>query len=222
MKKSEGIKKNQLPDIPGAWGLQLPLGLMADGDYMNHVNTERLLVNPFPYDPQNDRRKGIDWSIILNKVVVPIAALHYDENNPFTINAFLPQDLSKLVFDTFRGYPDAWQYVGALLLPMKVVRKGSVDAPKSYDKTTDTDQPHQGPCTTFVLFAMMNKFDHSVRLVNHRNNHVDFGDVTERKQVLYHELVHLMAMSNDISGDTKSPVDLFVNLAWGSDSGTIL
>jgi hypothetical protein len=220
VKRTEGIEKDQLPDIPGAWGLQLLLGLLAGGDYTSHANKERLLVNPFPYDPSNDSRKGIDWSIILNKAAVSIAATHYDAKNPFTINAFLPPELFRIVTDGFDGYPDEWEYAGAMLLPMNVVRQGSVDAPSSYDRTTDTDQPHAGPCTTFVLFAMANRSDGSLRLVNFRNNLVDFGDVTERKQVLYHELVQLMAMSSD-NGGNQASVDLFVNMAWSPDRGTV-
>jgi hypothetical protein len=141
-----------------------------------------------PYILVNEKLGILSWNLIINKATINCIMTHHDVL--FPIRIILDMDPKILFFDNIKNNNKYENYMGFFLIRFE----------NNSDDYTQHSKPHKSREQYYVFFVFKNVNEHidfplwTYTLTNFRNNIVSWGDVTEKKNILYYEILQLMCM----------------------------
>lgn len=163
---------------------QLLLSSVNKGkDYNNNPKIYR-----DPYTLANEKLGVLSWNLIINKASINCIMQNHDVL--FPIRIILDIDSRTLFYDNILNSKKYTSYMGFFL-----IRFINDD-----DDYTKCSKPHNSKEQYYIFFVFKNenKFFNlplfTYTLTNFRNNIVNWGTVTEKKTVLFYEILQLICM----------------------------
>jgi len=141
-----------------------------------------------PYILVNEKLGILSWNLIINKATINCIMTHHDVL--FPIRIILDMDPKILFFDNIKNNNKYENYMGFFLIRFE----------NNSDDYTQHSKPHKSREQYYVFFVFKNVNEHidfplwTYTLTNFRNNIVSWSDVTEKKNILYYEILQLMCM----------------------------
>ena len=172
----ETIKDNEI---------QLLLSSVTKGTYYK----DNPKIHKDPYTLANEKLGVLSWNLIINKATINCIMTHHDVL--FPIRIILDMDPQILFYDNILHSKKYNNYMGFFLIRFEN------DEDEKYTKHS---KPHNSKEQYYVFFVFKNEnkfFDFPLftyTLTNFRNNIVNWGDVTEKKTILFHEIIQLICM----------------------------
>jgi hypothetical protein len=141
-----------------------------------------------PYTLVNEKLGILSWNLIINKATINCIMTHH--NVLFPIRIILDMNPEILFYDNILTSEKYKNYMGFFLIRFE----------NDSDEYTHNSKPHISREQYYVFFVFKN-FNKNIdfplwtyTLTNFRNNIVSWGDVTEKKTILYYEILQLMCM----------------------------
>jgi hypothetical protein len=180
---------NQNPIIFGEYinNKQLLLSNIETGEKYN--NYEKIYRDP--YLLHDEKLGALSWNMIINKAT--LNCIMKNDKEIFPIRIVLNMQPHKLYYDNIMDTGKYTNYMGFFLIRFE----------NDSDVLTTNSKPHNSEQEYYIFFVFKNDsiFDFKTyTLTNFRNNIVSWGNVTEKKTVLFHEIIQLMCMhkNNDV------------------------
>jgi hypothetical protein len=141
-----------------------------------------------PYTLVNEKLGLLSWNMIINKATVNCIIKYHDVL--FPIRIILDMNPEILFYDNIMNTEKFQNYMGFFLIRFK--NDENIDTLKSRPHDSKEQYyiffifKHQRPGLNFSLYTYI--------LTSFRNNIVNWGTVTDKRTVLYHEIIQLICM----------------------------
>ena len=178
-------KKMLLEELIDINEKQLLLSNVKTGESYNNNNSK---VYRDPFTLVNEKLGVLSWNMIINKATVNCIMDHH--KILFPIRIILDMNLETLFYDNIMNTGKFKNYMGFFLIRFK--NDDDIDTLKS--------RPHDSKEQYYIFFIFKNispGFDfplYTYTLTSFRNNIVNWGTVTDKRTVLYHEIIQLICM----------------------------
>ena len=160
---------------------QLLLSNIETGDKYNNYNK----IYRDPYLLHSEKLGALSWNMVINKAT--INCIMNNDTEIFPIRIVLNMKPDKLYYDNIKDTKKYENYMGFFLIRFE----------NNFDALTTNSKPHDSKEQYYIFFVFKNDsiFDFKTyTLTNFRNNIVSWGNVTEKKTVLFYEIIQLMCM----------------------------
>ena len=161
---------------------QLLLSNIETGNKYNNYNK----IYRDPYLLHTEKLGALSWNMVINKAT--INCIMNNDTEIFPIRIVLNMQPDKLYYDNIMITKKYENYMGFFLIRFE----------NDEDKYTKKSRPHDSKEQYYIFFVFKNDnkfFDFmTYTLTNFRNNIVSWGNVTEKKAVLFYEIIQLMCM----------------------------
>ena len=160
---------------------QLLLSNIETGDKYNNYNK----IYRDPYLLHSEKLGALSWNMVINKAT--INCIMNNDTEIFPIRIVLNMQPDKLYYDNIKDTKKYENYMGFFLIRFE----------NDFDALTTNSKPHDSKEQYYIFFVFKNDsiFDFKTyTLTNFRNNIVSWGNVTEKKTVLFYEIIQLMCM----------------------------
>jgi hypothetical protein len=164
---------------------QLLLSTVKTGESYNNTNSK---VYRDPFTLVNEKLGVLSWNMIINKATVN--CIMDNHKILFPIRIILDMNPKTLFYDNIMNTGKFKNYMGFFLIRFK--NDDDIDTLKS--------RPHDSKEQYYIFFIFKNispGFDfplYTYTLTSFRNNIVNWGTVTDKRTVLYHEIIQLICM----------------------------
>ena len=164
---------------------QLLLSTVKTGESYNNTNSK---VYRDPFTLVNEKLGVLSWNMIINKATVN--CIMDNHKILFPIRIILDMNPETLFYDNIMNTGKFKNYMGFFLIRFK--NDDDIDTLKS--------RPHDSREQYYIFFIFKNispGFDfllYTYTLTSFRNNIVNWGTVTDKRTVLYHEIIQLICM----------------------------
>jgi hypothetical protein len=165
--------------------MQLLLSNVKTGESYEK-NNPKIYRDPFTL--VNEKLGILSWNMIINKATINCIMNHHDVLFPMRI--VLDMDSKTLFYDNILQSKKYSNYMGFFLIRFI----------NDEDDYTKGSKPHVSKEQYYIFFVFKNvlpDFDfplYTYTLTNFRNNIVNWGTVTEKKTVLFYEILQLICM----------------------------
>jgi hypothetical protein len=181
----QDTKKMLLEELIDTNEKQLLLSNVKTGESYNNNNSK---VYRDPFTLVNEKLGVLSWNMIINKATVNCIIDHH--KILFPIRIILDMNLETLFYDNIMNTGKFKNYMGFFLIRFK----------NDDDMDTLKSRPHDSKEQYYIFFIFKNispGFDfplYTYTLTSFRNNIVNWGTVTDKRTVLYHEIIQLICM----------------------------
>ena len=141
-----------------------------------------------PYTLVNEKLGVLSWNMIINKATINCIMNNHDVL--FPIRIILDMDSKTLFYDNILQSNKYSNYMGFFLIRFI----------NDNDEYTKYSKPHDSKEQYYIFFVYKNENEffnlplHTYTLTNFRNNIINWGTVTEKKTVLFYEILQLICM----------------------------
>lgn len=175
--------------------MQLLLSNVKTGESYEK-NNPKIYRDPFTL--VNEKLGVLSWNMIINKATINCIMNHH--NILFPMRILLDMNPEKLLYDNILQTDRSSSYIIEKNKYSNYMGFFLIKFDNDKDKHTYDSRPHDSNEQYYIFFIFKNvipNFDfplYTYTLTNFRNNIVNWGTVTEKKTVLFYEILQLICM----------------------------